>query len=52
MKSNEIKMLEALVMEERKAYFKAWRAKNKDKVKMHNQNYWMNRVRKNLNKNM
>ena len=25
---------------ERKAYYKAWRAKNKDKVAQHNRNYW------------
>ena len=24
----------------RKEYFRDWRAKNKDKVKKHNQNYW------------
>ena len=26
--------------EVRKKYFRDWRAKNKDKVKKHNQNYW------------
>lgn len=29
---------------ERRAYFKAWRAKNKDKVKEHNQRYWQKRA--------
>ena len=30
----------------RRAYFKEWRAKNKEKVKLHNQNYWLNRAKK------
>ena len=29
-----------LISEVRKAYYKDWRAKNKDKVKQHNLNFW------------
>ena len=33
---------------ERLAYFKAWRAANKDKVRRHNENYWRKRAEKQL----
>ena len=33
-------------IEARRAYQKEWRAKNKDKVKKHNENYWLRRARK------
>lgn len=36
--------IESVIAEERKAYFKEWRAKNKDKVRQHNQNYWRKRA--------
>lgn len=36
----EIQSLSAPAAEVRKEYFREWRAKNKDKVKKHNQNYW------------
>jgi hypothetical protein len=40
--------IESVIAEERKAYFKEWRAKNKDKVKQHNQNYWRKRAEQKL----
>jgi hypothetical protein len=30
--------------EARKTYYKEWRAKNKDKVRQHNQNFWKKRA--------
>ncbi len=33
--------------EERREYFRQWRAKNKDKVKKYNQCYWERRAAKN-----
>lgn len=44
----DTKTIEELALEERKKYFKEWRAKNKDKVKKHNATYWENRAKKNL----
>ncbi len=43
-----VKTIEELAREERKAYFKKWRADNKEKVKEHNANYWKKRVLKKL----
>lgn len=40
--------IEELVLQERKAYFKDWRARNKDKVRKNNQNYWKKRAEKRL----
>ena len=31
---------DAQVVEARRAYFRAWRAANKDKVREHNRRYW------------
>ena len=42
------KLVEQLAAEERKAYFKKWRAENKDKVKKHNATYWQKRALKKL----
>lgn len=42
------KTIDQLASEERKAYFKKWRAENKDKVKRHNSNYWEKRALKRL----
>ena len=42
------KTIEELALEERKKYFKEWRAKNKDKVKKHQQTYWENVAKRNL----
>lgn len=36
--------IEELAKAERKAYFKEWRANNKDRVKAHNATYWKKRV--------
>lgn len=36
--------LEELAKQERLAYFKEWRAKNKDKVKQSNQKYWLRKA--------
>ena len=33
---------------ERRAYFKAWRAENPDKVRQYNANYWQKRVERRL----
>lgn len=38
--------LEQMASEERKAYYKRWRAANKEKVKKHNEAYWKKRVMK------
>jgi len=40
------KSIEELAKEERRAYFRKWRAENKDKVKKHNANYWRRRAEK------
>jgi len=32
--------LDQLTLEARRAYYREWRAKNKEKVKQHNQTYW------------
>lgn len=42
------KKLKELVINERKEYFRNWRANNKDKVRQHNKNYWERRVLKKL----
>ncbi len=42
------KTLEEIAREERNAYFREWRSKNKDKVKATNKRYWRNRVEKKL----
>ena len=38
--------LELLAKDERNTYARAWRAKNKDKVKQYNENHWKRRVLK------
>ena len=42
------KSIDELAREERLAYFKEWRAKNKDKVKQHNQNFWRRKAEQRL----
>ena len=32
--------------QQRLEYFRQWRAKNKDKVKKHNEDYWMRRAKR------
>lgn len=38
------KSVEEMAREERLAYFKEWRANNKDKVKKYNASYWQKRA--------
>ena len=38
--------LEELAREEERAYKKAWRAANRDKVRTYNSNYWKRRAEK------
>ena len=40
----DTKNIDDVIQSERRAYFKAWRAANKDKVKAHNVNYWRRRA--------
>lgn len=42
--SNNVKSVEEIAREERLAYFREWRANNKDKVKKHNATYWQKRA--------
>lgn len=42
------KVLDTLAAEVRRQYFKEWRAKNPDKVKMHNENYWRRKAEQKL----
>ena len=39
------KSVEEIAREERLAYFREWRANNKDKVKKHNATYWEKRAK-------
>ena len=48
MSTEKQKSIEEIAREERLAYFREWRANNKDKVKMHNQKYWQNRAKRKL----
>ncbi len=36
----ENKKLDEIICQERREYFRQWRANNKDKVKKNNENYW------------
>ena len=38
------KNIEEIIREEKKKYFKNWRAKNPQRVKTHNENYWRKKV--------
>lgn len=44
----EDKKLEKAVQEEKREYFRRWRKNNPDKVKKHNENYWIKRTQKRL----
>ena len=47
MQNNQvIKPIDEVIAKERRQYFKEWRERNKDKVKQHNQNYWLKRAEK------
>ena len=40
------KSIEEIARDERLAYFREWRANNKDKVKNHNATYWEKRAKR------
>lgn len=40
--------MDELAKEERRAYQREWRRRNKDKVQAINQRYWANRVKKRM----
>lgn len=40
--------VEQLAAEEKREYFRQWRAANKEKVKKHNATYWQRRAEKKL----
>lgn len=42
------KTIEEIAREERLAYFRNWRANNREKVKQHNQNYWLRKAEQRL----
>lgn len=42
------KTLEELALEERREYFREWRANNKERVKKHNATYWAKRAKRRL----
>ena len=42
--------IEKIAREERNAYFREWRTKNKDKVKAINKRYWENRAKNTIEK--
>lgn len=42
--------LEEMMKEKRREYFRQWRAKNKDKVRQHNLNYWMKKAQQEAQK--
>ena len=46
MSNKQQKTVEEIAREERLAYFREWRAKNKDKVKKHNATYWEKRAKR------
>jgi len=46
--TKESTRIEEMARMERLAYFKAWRAANRDKVAKHNKNYWQRRAEKRL----
>lgn len=48
MSTEKQKSIEEIAREERLAYFREWRANNKDKVKKHNTTYWQNRAKRRL----
>ena len=46
MSNKQQKSVEEIAREERLAYFREWRANNKDKVKKHNATYWKKRAKR------
>ena len=45
-----ISELDDLAREERREYYRKWRAEHKDNVKKHNQNYWRKKAAQKLKK--
>lgn len=43
-----MKSIDELAAEGRREYYRKWRAANKDKVKIHNSNYWKRKAEKRL----
>lgn len=37
--------IEELIHQEKLKYYKNWREKNKDKVKRHNRNFWLKKIK-------
>ena len=37
--------IEELIRQERLKYFRNWRKNNKDKVKQHNKNFWLKKIK-------
>ena len=48
MKIDKKKTIEELAREEKLAYFREWRANNKDKVKQHQATYWQRRAERTM----
>lgn len=48
MKKTEHIEIEQLAKAERLEYLRQWRAKNRDRVKLHNANYWKRRAERKL----
>lgn len=42
------KTLDQMVLEEKRDYFRKWRAENRDKVKKYNEAYWEKKVTRKL----
>ena len=40
--------LDEIISAEKKEYYRKWRAKNRDKVKKHNEAYWKKKARQKL----
>lgn len=51
MNKDNMNNIDELARKERLEYFRKWRENNKDKVKMHNTNYWKNRAKKRISNN-
>lgn len=43
----EASKMEEKMKETRREYYRQWRAKNKDKVRQHNRNYWLKKAQQN-----
>ena len=43
--------LEELIHKQKLEYYKNWRKNNKDKVKQHNKNFWLKKIKKEAEKN-